>query len=159
PAAQPQAPAAGARPLRGGGRRARGEAGAFGRDGQEAAGDPGDAGGAAPLGPVRRAGGGGPMSATEVAGQALAAGTLLVGIDGLRAKLLSLGLEYAAEVLTEELTEAALLDQPHYVVLDRLLQRELQRRDERRVKTSLKLSNLPPGMTLGNFDFGFQPAL
>ena len=45
------------------------------------------------------------------------------------------------------------------MVLDRLLSREVDARDERRVRTSLKLSNLPPGMTLGNFDFGFQPSI
>ena len=32
-------------------------------------------------------------------------------------------------------------------------------REERRVKTSLRLSGLPPGQTLGNFDFAFQPAV
>ena len=45
------------------------------------------------------------------------------------------------------------------MVLDRLLAREIDARDERRVRTSLKLSNLPPGMTLGNFDFAFQPSI
>ena len=34
-----------------------------------------------------------------------------------------------------------------------------EERDERRIRTSLRLSNLPPGMTLGNFDFGFQPGV
>src|SRR5262249_21363718 len=43
-------------------------------------------------------------------------------------------------------------------VLDRLLVKELGQRDERRGKTSLKLANLPPGETLGDFDFGFPPA-
>ena len=37
-----------------------------------------------------------------------------------------------------------------------LLDRELA---ERRVKTSLKLSGLPTGQTLGNFDFSFQPSV
>src|SRR6185312_7856933 len=32
-------------------------------------------------------------------------------------------------------------------------------REARRVKTSLKLSNLPTGQTLENFDFAFQPAI
>lgn len=46
-----------------------------------------------------------------------------------------------------------------YVFLDRLLEVEQSRRDERRIATSLRLSGLPPGMTLGNFDFGFQPGI
>ena len=60
-------------------------------------------------------------------------------VDSLREKLAQLGLAHA--------------------VLDRLLSRETGARDERRVKVSLKLSNLPPGMTLGNFDFSFQPSI
>jgi DNA replication protein DnaC len=79
-------------------------------------------------------------------------------VDGLREKLLGLGLAHAAEALAEELSEAVKHDRPAHVVLDRLLGREVSARDERRVKTSLKLSNLPPGMTLGNFDFSFQPS-
>jgi DNA replication protein DnaC len=80
-------------------------------------------------------------------------------VDATREKLLALGLAHAAEALAEELSEAVKHDRPAHAVLDRLLGRELGDRDERRVKTSLKLSNLPPGMTLGNFDFGFQPSI
>jgi DNA replication protein DnaC len=80
-------------------------------------------------------------------------------VDGIREKLLGLGLTHAAFALAEELSEVVKHDRPAHVLLDRLLERETLARDERRVKTSLKLSNLPPGMTLGNFDFGFQPSL
>jgi DNA replication protein DnaC len=80
-------------------------------------------------------------------------------VDAIREKLLGLGLAHAAEALAEELSEAVKHDRPVHVVLDRLLSSEVQARDERRVRTSLKLSNLPPGMTLGNFDFGFQPSI
>ena len=82
-----------------------------------------------------------------------------VELDGLRQKLLGLGLAHAAEVLAEELSEAVKHDRAGHVVLDRLLSCEVSARDERRVRTSLKLSNLPPGMTLGNFDFSFQPSI
>src|SRR5215204_503213 len=47
---------------------------------------------------------------------------------------------------------------PH-AFLDFLLETELSGREARRVKTSLKLSNLPTGQTLENFDFAFQPAI
>ena len=80
-------------------------------------------------------------------------------IDGTRERLNQLGLAFAAESLGEELSEAVKHNRAAHVVLDRLLSRELTSRDERRVKTSLRLSNLPPGMTLGNFDFTFQPSL
>src|SRR5262249_37946805 len=66
PAAQPAAPAPGPVALRGARRRPRPAAGAFGQDGPEAAGDRRDAGGEAARGPVRRPGGGEPMSVTPI---------------------------------------------------------------------------------------------
>lgn len=47
---------------------------------------------------------------------------------------------------------------PH-LFLDKVLDEELSFREERRVRTSLKLSCLPSGQTLGNFDFSFQPSI
>jgi DNA replication protein DnaC len=101
------------------------------------------------------------MSNNNTAGQNAQAanGTQQVGVDAIREKLLGLGLAHAAEALAEELSEAVKHDRAAHVVLDRLLLRETGARDERRVRTSLKLSNLPPGMTLGNFDFSFQPSI
>jgi DNA replication protein DnaC len=96
---------------------------------------------------------------TDAASTKAAAGAAAVEVDGIREKLQGLGLLHAAEALTEELTEAVKHARPAHVVLDRLLSREAAARDERRVRTSLKLSNLPLGMTLGNFDFGFQPSI
>lgn len=80
-------------------------------------------------------------------------------VDGTREKLLRLGLGHAAEALVAELTEAAQHDRSAHHVLDRLLSLEQSQRDERRIRTSLRLSGLPPGMTLGEFDFAFQPSL
>jgi DNA replication protein DnaC len=100
------------------------------------------------------------MSTTDANGPArMPSESLRIEVDNLREKLLGLGLTHAAEVLAEELSEAVKHDRAGHVVLDRLLTREVVARDERRVRTSLKLSNLPPGMTLGNFDFGFQPSI
>ncbi len=45
------------------------------------------------------------------------------------------------------------------VQTDWLLTQELRNREERRVRTSLKLSGLALGQTLSNFDFAFQPAV
>ncbi len=87
------------------------------------------------------------------------AGTIPLEIDATRHRLDQLGLAFAADCLGDELAEAVKHDRAAHLVLDRLLSRELASRDERRIKTSLKLSNLPPGMTLGNFDFGFQPSI
>lgn len=86
-------------------------------------------------------------------------GAVHLEVDGIREKLVGLGLSHAAEALAEELSAAVKHNRPAHVLLDRLLVREVSARDERRVRTSLRLSNLPPGMTLGNFDFGFQPSI
>lgn len=43
--------------------------------------------------------------------------------------------------------------------VDQLLDSELVWREERRVRTSLKLSGLPTGQTLADFDFSFQPSI
>jgi DNA replication protein DnaC len=80
-------------------------------------------------------------------------------IDATRERLIQLGLNFAADCLGEELADAVKHNHAVHLVLDRLLGREFARRDERRIKTSLKLSNLPPGMTLAGFDFGFQPSI
>jgi DNA replication protein DnaC len=81
-----------------------------------------------------------------------------VDLDRTRESLENLGLVYAAEQLTTLLTEAVRDGQPLHRFLDELLELELSQREERRIKTSLRLSGLPPGQTLGNFDFSFQPS-
>lgn len=80
-------------------------------------------------------------------------------LDTLMERLQRLGLTHAAGALMTEISEAVRHDRPTHQVLERLLSQELTSREERRIATSLKLSRLPPGMTLGNFDFGFQPGV
>ena len=80
-------------------------------------------------------------------------------VDATRERLLALGCGYAAEQLGHLLSEAVRGEIPPHAFLDRLLAAELSGREERRVKTSLKVSNLPVGQTLENFDFAFQPAI
>ena len=58
-------------------------------------------------------------------------GSPAVAVDSLREKLLGLGLLHAAEALAEELSEAVKHDRAGHVVLDRLLSRESEARDER----------------------------
>jgi DNA replication protein DnaC len=65
----------------------------------------------------------------------------------------------AAERLGDLLSEAVRAEIAPHAFLDQLLAAELSGREERRVKTSLKVSNLPLGQTLENFDFAFQPAI
>jgi DNA replication protein DnaC len=82
-----------------------------------------------------------------------------VDLDSTRAALEQLGLLHVAESLPQMLNEAVKDNLAAHRFLDKLLAAEMSRREERRIKTSLKLSGLPPGQTLGNFDFGFQPGV
>ena len=82
-----------------------------------------------------------------------------VDLDSTRTALEQLGLDYAAAGLSALLEEAVKQDWAPHAFLDRLVSSEFSQREERRIKTSLKLSGLPPGQTLGGFDFSFQPGI
>lgn len=105
----------------------------------------------APAGSVCRAGGGGPMNAR--------AAKLRVDLDATIERLQRAGLTHAAERLAERLGEAASDELAPHTMLDRLLDDELNAREERRVRTTLRLSALPTGQTLASFDFSFQPSI
>jgi DNA replication protein DnaC len=80
-----------------------------------------------------------------------------VDLDRIAERCASLGLVHAAECLGEMLEEAARDDLTPASFLERVLEREADRKNERRVATSLKLSGLPQGKTLEGFDWTFQP--
>jgi DNA replication protein DnaC len=82
-----------------------------------------------------------------------------VDLDATRDRLLRLGLSHAADDLEGRLTEAVKDSVSPHRMLDQLLDQELTWREERRIRAALRLSGLPSGQTLGNFDFGFQPAI
>jgi DNA replication protein DnaC len=82
-----------------------------------------------------------------------------VDLDTTRERLQRLGLAHAAEHVGEQLAVATKEELAPHRFLDGLLEVELQRREERRMKTSLRLSGLPTGQTLASFDFGFQPSV
>jgi len=80
-----------------------------------------------------------------------------VNLDPLVAKLASVGLDYPASCFPELVEEATREKLTPLAFVDLLLTRQLERKDERRVVTMLKLSGLPPGKTLEDFDWTFQP--
>src|SRR5690606_16971575 len=100
--------------------------------------------------PVCRPGGGGPMSRKT---------TPRVDLDVTRQRLERLGMVNAAERIEGLISEAVKNDTAPHLLIDQLLDAELERREERRLQTSLRLSGLPTGQTLGNFDFSFQPSV
>ena len=79
--------------------------------------------------------------------------------DGTREELARPGLGHAAEALGRELSEAVQHDRTAHGVLDRPLALEPARRGERRMRTSLRPTGLPPGMTLGESDFALPPSV
>lgn len=85
--------------------------------------------------------------------------TTTLDVDRTRARLVRLGLGFAAEALDRLLADAVKETTPPHAFLDHLLAGEIAGREERRIARSLRLSNLPTGPTLANFDFAFQPAI
>ena len=80
-----------------------------------------------------------------------------VDLDPVIARCEALKLSHVAEALPELMEEAVRDSLPPLQFLDLVLQREIERKTERRIATSLKLSGLPTGKTLEDFDWSFQP--
>ena len=73
-----------------------------------------------------------------------------VSIETLREQLRELSLTHAADIVSQELSEAVKHQRALPQVLHRLLSEELRVREEKRIQASLRLSGLPPGMSLAN---------
>jgi DNA replication protein DnaC len=78
-------------------------------------------------------------------------------LDKTRDGMLALGLEHGAAALGDLISKAIKDELAPHRFLDELLAIEISHREERRVKTSLRLSALPIGQTLADFDWSFQP--
>src|SRR5690625_5765438 len=82
-----------------------------------------------------------------------------VDLDGLAEKCEALKLTHAAAWIGELVDEAARDDLAPLAFFERVLEREIEQKNERRIATSLKLSGLPVGKTLEGFDWTFQPRI
>lgn len=80
-------------------------------------------------------------------------------IERTRSHLEELGLVHAAGALENTLSEAVREGTTVQAFLDKLLTAETAERESRRIGTALRLSSLPTGLTLGGFDFSFQPSI
>jgi DNA replication protein DnaC len=78
-------------------------------------------------------------------------------LDTLAQQLTAPGLEHAASALPELVETAARERLDPSAFLSRVLTRQLERKDKRRIATMLTPSGLPGGKTLESFDWGFQP--
>lgn len=70
-----------------------------------------------------------------------------------------LELDHAADALSALVTEAMKTRTGLCDFLHRILAVETDAREERRIKRAIRLSGIPTGATLANFDFGFQPSV
>jgi len=67
---------------------------------------------------------------------------------------------YTAKEILGQVTEKAKAEQLSYLCyLDQLLEEEVNAREDRRVRTALKIGGLPFEKTLEDYDFGFHPNL
>jgi len=82
-----------------------------------------------------------------------------VDLDSTAVNLRRVALDHAADRLGEFTAEAIKHEISPHAFLDKVLGAELAFREERRIRTSLRLSGLPTGQTLASFDFAFQPSI
>lgn len=80
-------------------------------------------------------------------------------VDALRDRLSALRLAFAAEALGDLLSEAVKKQSSAASFLDSLLRLEIERQEERRIAQAIRISRLPTGPTIANFDFAFQPSV
>ncbi len=80
-------------------------------------------------------------------------------VELLRQRLEALRLMFAAEGRDDLLEQSVKQDWNATLFLDALLRLELERQEERRVMQAIRISHLPTGPTISNFDFAFQPSI
>jgi DNA replication protein DnaC len=80
-------------------------------------------------------------------------------IAALAARLKALRLWFAAEQLGELVTRSVKESWNSTKFLDELVRLEIERQEERRVKQAIRISHLPVGPTISNFDFAYQPSV
>jgi DNA replication protein DnaC len=79
--------------------------------------------------------------------------------DTVMKKMEYLNFQYTPSILGE-LTDTAVKENQNPIeFFDKILGLEVDFREERRIATSMKISGLPKGMYLDNFDYMFQPAV
>jgi len=82
-----------------------------------------------------------------------------MSMQQVKRKMERLKLDNTVEMLPELTEEAAKEKSSPLDFFDRILSLEVEAKEERRIAASLKLSGLPKGMRLENFDFLFQPSV
>lgn len=82
-----------------------------------------------------------------------------MSLESVREKMSQLKLNHTSSLMLELIEDANKEKSNLLDFFDRVLGLEIQAREESRIATSLKVSGLPKGMHLDNFDFLFQPSV
>lgn len=82
-----------------------------------------------------------------------------MSIEQVQQKMEMLRLNHTSGLLSELLDEATKSKVSALEFLEKVVSLEVQAREESRISTSLKVSGLPKGMQLDNFDYLFQPSV
>ena len=80
-------------------------------------------------------------------------------VCSLAKRLEALRLKFAAESLEDLVSDAVKANAGPISFLDSVVRLELERQEERRVAQAIRISHLPTGPTVSNFDFAFQPSV
>lgn len=80
-------------------------------------------------------------------------------VEALRERLEALRLTFSAEALEDLLNQSVKENWNATSFLDSMLRLELERQEERRVAQAIRISHLPTGPTISNFNFAFQPSV
>lgn len=82
-----------------------------------------------------------------------------MSLESIQEKMGQLKMVHTAHLLSEMIEDATKEKKSHLDFFDKILTAEIHSREESRIATSLKVSALPKGMHLDNFDFLFQPSI
>lgn len=80
-------------------------------------------------------------------------------VGALAERLHILRLGFAAEHLVDLISRSVKEAWGNARFLDELLRLEIERQEERRVAQAIRISHLPSGPTISNFDFSYQPSV
>ncbi len=80
-------------------------------------------------------------------------------MESVRNKMEHLKMNSSMDLLSEFVDDAKRSSSSHLEFFNKILEYEVDSREERRIATSLKISNLPKGMYLDNYDYLFQPSI
>lgn len=82
-----------------------------------------------------------------------------MSIQEIQNKMETLKMQHTSELIPELLSEATKQKTTARDFFEKVITLEVQAKEERRIATSLKVSGLPKGMHLDNFDYLFQPSI